>query len=42
LRAHPLDSFGIPGGDRRILCEEYEENIEKGKVVKILDMAFVM
>jgi hypothetical protein len=40
-KVHPFDSFGIPGEDRRILCEEHEEHIEKGKVVKIPDMAFV-
>ena len=38
---HPFDPFGVPGEDRRITCEEYEERVEKGKVVKIPDMAFV-
>ena len=36
-----LDPFGIPGEDRRVLCEEHDERVEKGKVVKIPDMAFV-
>ena len=40
-KAHPFDPFGVPGEDERIICEEYEERIEKGKVVKIPDMAFV-
>jgi hypothetical protein len=40
-KVHPLNSLGIPGEDRRILREEHEEHIEKGKVVKIPDMAFV-
>ena len=31
----------VPGGDKKILCEEHEERIEKGKIVKIPDMAFV-
>ena len=38
---HPFDPFGIPSGDSKIVCEEHEEHIEKGKVVKIPDMAFV-
>jgi len=37
----PLDPFGIPGEDRSILREEHDERVEKGKVVKIPDMAFV-
>jgi hypothetical protein len=40
-KVHPFDPFGIPGEDRRILREEHEEHVEKGKVVKIPDMAFV-
>jgi hypothetical protein len=40
-KVHPFDPFGIPGEDRRILHEEHEEHVEKGKVVKIPDMAFV-
>ena len=39
--AHPFDPFAIPGEDRRILSEENEEHIEKGKTVKISDVAFV-
>jgi len=38
---HPSDSFPISGEDRKIVCEEYKEHVEKGKVVKIPDMAFV-
>jgi len=39
--AHPLGPFAVPGEDRKIPSEENEEHIEKGKVVKIPDMAFV-
>jgi len=31
----------VPPQERKILCEEHEERIEKGKIVKIPDMAFV-
>ena len=31
----------VPPEDKKILCEEYEERIEKGKIVKISDMASV-
>jgi hypothetical protein len=41
LKVHPVDPFGIPGEDRRILCEEHEEDAKNGKVVKIPDIAFV-
>jgi hypothetical protein len=34
------DPFGIPGEDK-VACEDHEERVEKGKVVKIPDMAFV-
>jgi len=40
-KGHPFDPFAIPGEDERIICEEHGENIGKGKVVKIPDMAFV-
>jgi hypothetical protein len=40
-KVHPFDPFGVPGEDKKILCEEHEERVEKGKVVKIPDMAFV-
>ena len=36
-----FDPFGVPNGDRKTLCEEREEHVEKGKVVKIPGMAFV-
>jgi hypothetical protein len=36
-KTHPLD---LPGKDK-IVCEGHEERVEKGKVVKIPDMAFV-
>jgi len=39
-RVHPFDPFAIPGEDK-ILCEEREEPVEKGKFVKIPDIAFV-
>ena len=41
LKARPSDPFGVPGEDKRNLCEEHEERVEKGKIVKIPDMAFV-
>jgi len=40
-RVNPFIPFAVPGEDGRILCEEYEERVEKGKVVPILDVAFV-
>ena len=40
-KAHPFDPFAIPGEDRGMLSEENEEHLEKGKVVKIPDIAFV-
>ena len=39
-KACSSDPFAVPGEDKKIPCEEYEEHIEKGKVVKIPDMAF--
>jgi len=30
-----------PPEEKKILCEEHEERIEKGKIVKIPDMALV-
>jgi len=39
--AHLFDPFAIPGEDRKPLIEENEEHVEKGKVVKISNMAFV-
>jgi len=40
-KTHPFDRFVISDEDRRTPSEESEEHIEKGKVVKIPDMAFV-
>jgi len=40
-KVYPFNPFGAPGGDRKTPCEEHEECTEKGKVVKIPDMAFV-
>jgi len=40
-RVHQFDFFGVTYEEKRLLCEEYEEPVEKGKVVKIPDMAFV-
>lgn len=37
---HPFNPFAVPGEDR-VACEGYEERVEKGKVVKIPDIAFV-
>ena len=34
-------SVPIPSEDKKTSCEEYEEHVEKGKVVKISDMAYV-
>ena len=31
----------VPLEEKKRLCEEHEERIEKGKIVKIPDMAFV-
>ena len=31
----------IPGEDKKILCEEHEERVDQGKIVKIPDIAFV-
>ena len=35
------DLFAVPLEEKKISCEEHEERIEKGKIVKIPDMAFV-
>ena len=41
-RVDPFIPFGcVPGKGERILCEDYEEHVEQGKIVKIPDMAFV-
>ena len=40
-KVHQFESCGVPGGDRRIPCEEHEEYTAQGKVVKIPDVAFV-
>ena len=40
-KVHPLDPSGVPSEDKIIPCEEYEEHVEKGKIVKIPDIAFV-
>jgi len=34
-------SVAIPGEDKKIPCEQHEERVEKGKVVKIPDVAYV-
>ena len=39
-KVHPFNPFGVLGEDRRSL-EEHEERVEKGRVIKIPDMAFV-
>jgi len=41
LKVGPLDLLGIPDEDRSIVCEEHDECVEKGRVVKISDVAFV-
>ena len=40
-KTRPFDPFVVPDEDRRTPSEESEEHVEKGKVVKIPDMAFV-
>jgi len=40
-RACSSNLFAVPGEDEKLIFEEYEEHIEKGKVIKIPDMAFV-
>ena len=40
-KVYPFSPFGAPGEDRKIPCEEHEERIQKGKVVKVPDMALV-
>ena len=37
---HPPDPLGTPSEDD-IPCEKHEESVEKGKVVRIPDIAFV-
>ena len=39
-RIHSFDPFASPG-ESKIACEDYEECVEKGKVVTIPDIAFV-
>ena len=40
-KVHPFDPFATPGEDSKIPCEEREERVEKGKIAKIPDVAFV-
>jgi len=40
-KACSSDLSAVPGEDKKFFCEEYEEHVGKGKVVKIPDMAFV-
>ena len=40
-KVHLFDPFRVPGEDKIIPCEEHEERVEKGKIIKIPDMAFV-
>ena len=39
--AHSLNPFVAPGENKKFVREEHEEQADKGKVVKIPDMAFV-
>ena len=41
LKAHSLDPFTVHGENKKIVCEEHEEQVDKGKIVKIPDMAYV-
>jgi hypothetical protein len=36
-----VSPVAVPREDREMPCEEYEERVEKGKIVKIPDMALV-
>ena len=40
-KARSSDPFAVPNEDNKILCEEHEERVKKGKVVKVPDMAFI-
>ena len=37
----PVAPVAVPSEEKKILYEEHKERIEKGKIVKIPDMAFV-
>ena len=41
LKTHALGPFADLGREENLICEEHEERVDKGKVVKIPDMAFV-
>jgi len=38
--ARPFDPFAVPG-EEKVVWEEHEEHVEKGKVIEIPDVAFV-
>ena len=42
-RGHPFDPFCFPLADRKPapICGEHKERLEKGKVIKIQDIAFI-
>lgn len=40
-KVHPSGPSGVPGEGGKIPCEECKEHVERGKVVKISDTAFV-
>ena len=40
-QVRPFNLFAVPGEDDRIIFEEHEESVDKGKVVPIPDVAFV-
>ena len=40
-KARLLNPFTAPGENRKLIREEHEEQVDKGRVVKIPDMAFV-
>ena len=40
-KAHQFDPFAIIGEENKVLPEEHEEHVEKGKIVKIPDTALV-
>jgi len=39
-KVYPFDPLAISGEDK-IVCEEHEERVEKGKLIKVPDIAFV-
>ena len=34
-------SVAIPGKDKKIPCEQHKERVEKGKIIKVPDVAYI-